>query len=121
MGQGQPLPQSGMRGGSKNPHDAFVNLDGEIAVRSNKPKAVVLVKWLSKKGVEKIEEEHQIKTEDKDAAIALLNDDLDAERHKVQDVGKQLVDLEHEKHELQNEVECLVNMAGTVRAIFTRH
>ena len=56
MGQGQPLPQSGMRGGSKNPHDAFVNLDGEIAVRSNKPKAVVLVKWLSKKGVEKIEE-----------------------------------------------------------------
>ena len=51
MGQGQPLPRSGMRGGGINPHDAFVNLDGalEIAVRSNKPKAVALVKWLSKK------------------------------------------------------------------------
>ena len=105
-----------MRGGGINPHDAFVNLDGalEIAVRSNKPKTVALVKWLSKKGVEKIQgehqraiTEHQIQTEGKDAAIALLNDDLDAERHKVQDVGKQLVDLEHENRELQNRVERL--------------
>ena len=96
-------------GKRKSPHDAFVNLDDalEIAVRSNKPKAVALVKWLSKKGVEKIQEEHQIQTEEKDAAIALLNEDLDAERHKVQDVGKQLVDLEHENLELQNEVERL--------------
>ena len=102
-----------MRGGGINPHDAFVNLDGalEIAFRSNKPKTVALVKWLSKKGVEKIQgehqraiTEHQIQTEEKDAAIALLNDDLDAERHKVQDVGKQLVDLEHER---QNRVERL--------------
>ena len=102
-------------GKRKNPHDAFVNLDSalKIAVRSRKPKAVALVKWLSKKGVEKIQDEHQraitehqIQTEEKDAAIALLND-LDAERHKVQDVGKQLVDLEHENHELQNEVERL--------------
>ena len=37
----------------------------------------------------------------------MLNDDLDAEWHKVQDVGKQLVDLEHENCELQNEVERL--------------
>ena len=98
-----------MRGGGINPHDAFVNLDGalEIAVRCNKPKAVALVKWLSKKGVEKIQEEHQIQTEEKDAAIALLNDHLDAERHKGQDVGKTLVDLQHENHELQNEVERL--------------
>ena len=89
-------------GKSKNPHDAFVNLDSalEIAVRSRKPKAAALVKWLSKKGVEKLQEKHQIQTEEKDAAIALLNDDLD-------DVGKQLVDLEHENHELQNEVERL--------------
>ena len=95
MGQSQPLTLSGMRGGGINPHDAFVNLDGalEIGVRSNKPKAVALVKWLSKKGVEKIQDEHQraitehqMKTKEKDAAIALLNDDLDAERHKVQDV-----------------------------------
>ena len=57
MRQGQPLPL----GKRKNPHDAFVNLDSalEIAVRSNKPKAVELVKWLAKKGVEKLQEEHQ--------------------------------------------------------------
>ena len=43
-------------GRAKNPHDIFINLDGsiEIAVRSKKPKAVALVKWLTKKGVEKI-------------------------------------------------------------------
>ena len=91
-----------MRGGGINLHDGFVSLDGalEIAVKSNKPKAVALVKWLSKKGVEKIQEEHQIQIEGKDAAIALLNDDLE-------DVGKQLVNLEHENRELQNEVERL--------------
>ena len=96
-------------GKRKNPHNAFVNLDSalEIAVRSRKPKAVALVKWLVKKSVEKLQEEHQIQTEEKDAAIALLNDDLDAEQHKVQDVGKQLVDLEHENRELQNRVERL--------------
>ena len=98
-----------MRGGSKNPHDAFVNLDSalEIAVRSRKPKAVALVKWLVKKGVEMLQEKHQIQTEEKDAAIALLNDDLKAERHKVQHVGKELVNLEHKNCELQNEVERL--------------
>ena len=98
-----------MRGGGKNPHDAFVNLDGAIyiATNSKKEKAAALISWLVKKGVEKLQEEHQIQTEKKDAAIDLLNDDLDAERHKVQDVGKQLVDLEHENHELQNEVERL--------------
>ena len=46
---------------AKNPHDIFINLDGsiEMAVRSKKPKAVALVKWLTKKVVEKIQEEHQ--------------------------------------------------------------
>ena len=98
-----------MRGGSKNPHDVFVNLDGAIyiATNSKKEKAAALISWLVKKGVEKLQEEHQIQTEEKDAAIALLNDDLDAEWHKVQNMGKQLVDLEHENHELQNEVERL--------------
>ena len=66
-----------------------------------------MVKWLVKKGVKKLQEEHQIQIEGKDAAIALLNDDLDAERHKVQDVSKQLADFDHENHELQNEVERL--------------
>ena len=101
------VPQSGMRGGGKNPHDVFVYLDGAIyiATNSKKEKAAALTSWLVKKGVEKLQEDHQIQIEGKDATIALLNDDLDAERHKVQDTGKQLVDLEHENCELQNEVE----------------
>ena len=72
-------------GKRKNPHDAFVNLDSAIyiATNSKKEKAAALISWLVKKGVEKLQEEHQIQTEEKDAAIALLNDDLDAKRHKV--------------------------------------
>ena len=48
-------------GKAKNLHDIFINLDSaiEIAVHSKKPRAVVLVKWLTKKGVEKIQEKHQ--------------------------------------------------------------
>ena len=40
---------------TKNPHDIFINLDGsiEMAVQSKKPKAVALVKWLSKKNISK--------------------------------------------------------------------
>ena len=64
-------------GRTKKPHDIFINLDGsiEMVVRSKRPKAVALVKWLSKKGMEKIEE-HQQAIEEKNATIALLYDDL---------------------------------------------
>ena len=64
-------------GRTKNPHDIVINLDGsiEMAVRSKKTRAVTLVKWLTKKGMEKIQKEQQA-IEEKDAAIALLNDDL---------------------------------------------
>ena len=74
MGQGQPLPQSGMRGGGINPHDAFVNVDGalEMVVRSKKPKAVELVKWLTKKGVEKLQEDHQKAIEERDTRIQAI-------------------------------------------------
>ena len=82
-------------GKRKNPHDAFVNLDDAIYIATNtkKEKAAALISWLVKKGVEKLQEEHQIQIEQKDAAIALLNDDLE-------DVGKQ-------NRELQNKVERL--------------
>ena len=86
-------------GRTKNPHDIFINLDGsiEMAVQSKRNKAVALAKWLTKKGVEKIQEEHQqtitgcdnqIKAleltneeehqaiQEKDATTTLLNDDL---------------------------------------------
>ena len=49
-------------GKRKNPHDAFVNLDGAIyiATNSKKEKAAALISWLVKKGVKKLQEEHQI-------------------------------------------------------------
>ena len=94
----RPVPRSGMRGGGKNPHDAFVNLDGAICIATNskKEKAAALISWLVKKGVEKLQEEHQIQIEENNAAI---ND--------LKNVDKQLVDLEHKNCELQNEVERL--------------
>ena len=62
---------------------------------------------IGKQLTNKMVEEHQRAirerenvTEEKDAAIALLNDDLD-------DASKQLVDLENKNCELQNKVERL--------------
>ena len=59
-------------------------MDGsiEMAVRSKKPKAVALVKWPAKKAIEKILEEHQQVIEEKNATIALLNDDLKNREHE---------------------------------------
>ena len=47
--------------GSKNPHDIFINLNSsiEMVLQPKKPKTFPLVKWLVKKGVEKIQEDHQ--------------------------------------------------------------
>ena len=86
MGQGQPLPL----GKRKNPHDTFVNLDGalEIAVRSNKPKAVAFVKWLGKKGVEKIVEEHQTAITEKDNRIQAIEYKNLNLQNKIQDLMK---------------------------------
>ena len=69
-------------GRTKNCHDIFVNLDGsiEIAVRSKKPKAVTLVKWLSKKSVEKIQEEYQQAITDRENQIKALQ--LTNEKHQ---------------------------------------
>ena len=48
-------------GREKNPHDIFINMNSAIqmAVRSKKPRAAALGKWLTKNGVEKIQAEHQ--------------------------------------------------------------
>ena len=99
-------------GRTKNPHDIFINLDGsrETVVRSKNPEA--LVKWVSKKGVKEIQEEHQKAIidhdnqiqahqqinfrlnednqqaiEEKDATIALLNDNL--QNHEYENVALQ--------------------------------
>ena len=65
---------------SRNSNDIFVDFDGalEIVVRSRKPK-VELVKWLTRKGVEKVVQEKQRElmqaVEEKDMQLALLSDD----------------------------------------------
>ena len=62
----------------QNDHDTFVDLEAalEIVVRSRKPKAVELTKWLTRKGVEKVMKEKQREIDEKDMHIALLDDDL---------------------------------------------
>ena len=91
--------RSGIRGGGENPHDAFVVLDAalEIVGRSRKPKAVELAKWLTRKGVEKVAEEHQKAIDEKDMQIALLDDNLAGS----QDLVRQ---LEYTNTEFQGEI-----------------
>ena len=43
-----------------------------MAVRSKKPKTVALVKWLAKKGVKKIQEEHWLAITDRENQIQAL-------------------------------------------------
>ena len=55
-----------------------------MAVRSKKPKAAAFVKWLTKKGIEKMQEEHQQVIEEKDAALELLANDLQGRDNQIQ-------------------------------------
>ena len=81
LSHGVGLPHPSQR---RNDHDAFVDLEGalEIVVRSRKPKAVELTKWLTRKGMEiaqehkKAIEEKQREIDERDMQIALLDDDL---------------------------------------------
>ena len=76
-------------GKSKNSHDVFVDLEAALAivVRSRKPKAVELVRWLTRKGVQKITEKHQKVIDEKDMQIALLDDDLAGSQEHARQLG----------------------------------
>lgn len=80
LGPGQTSTHFGMLGGRENPHDIFINLDGaiKIAIQSKKSKAVGLVKWLTKKGIEKIQEHHHVieKRDERDTALDLISNDI---------------------------------------------
>ena len=80
LGPGQTSTHFGMLGGRENPHDIFINLDGaiKIAIHSKKSKAVGLVKWLTKKGIEKIQEHHHVieKRDERDTALDLISNDI---------------------------------------------
>ena len=98
-----------MYGGGVNPHDVFLSLDAalEVAVKSKKPEAVELVKWLAEKGVEKVVEDKQKALqaiEDKDNALTLLNDDLNESQQNI-------VILEQDNLELQRRNEILRHRA----------
>ena len=107
-------PRSGMLGGGKNPHDAFVDLEGalEIVVRSRKPKAVELTKWLAHKGVKKVvedrlaaqQEQHQKAIDEIDTQLALLNDDLTESQKLVKQFDKWATKLQYNNIGLQGEI-----------------
>ena len=80
-------------GRAKNLHDICINLDSaiEIAVRSKKPKAVTLVKWLTKKGVEKIQEEHK-------QAITDRDNQTQTHQHKISKLNEEINDLIKNRH-----------------------
>ena len=84
----------------KNPHDIFINLDSaiEIAVRSKKPRAVALVKWLTKKGVEKIQEEHQQAITERDNQIHALEFRNEEHQQKILKLNKEIDDLIKNRH-----------------------
>ena len=60
-------------------------------------KAVALVKWLARKGVEKIQGEHQHTIEEKDAALALINDDLQDRDNHIQGIQYDNVALQAQR------------------------
>ena len=85
---------------TKNPHDIFINLDSsiEMALRSKKPKAVVLVKWITKKGIEKIQEEHQQAITGRENQIQALEATNEAYQQKILRLNDEIDDLIKNRH-----------------------
>ena len=66
-------------------------------MRSKKPRAVALVKWLTRKGIEKIQEDKQLLGETiewQDSAMALLNDDLVERDMEIQQLHDENIALQ---------------------------
>ena len=70
----------------------------EIAIRSKKPKAVALVKWLTKKGVEKIQEEHQQAITGRDNQIQALEFRNEEHQQKILRLNEEIDDLIANRH-----------------------
>ena len=87
-------------GRTKIPHDIIINLDGsiEMAVRSNRPKAVALVKWLTKKGIEKSQEEHQQAITGLDKQIQSLELKNEDHQQKILSLNKEIGYLIANRH-----------------------
>ena len=87
-------------GRAKNPHDILINLDSaiEIAVRSKKPRTVALVKWLTKKGVGKIKEEHQQAITGRDNQIQALEFRNEEHQQEILRLNEEIDDLIANRH-----------------------
>ena len=87
-------------GRTKNSDYIFINLDSaiQIAVRSNKPMAVALVKWLTKKGIEKIQEEHQQAITGRENQIQALEATYEAYQQKILRLNEEIDDLIKNRH-----------------------
>ena len=95
-----PTPIRYARRWCKNLHDAFVNVDGalEMVVRSRKPKAVALVKWLTKKGVEKLQEDHQKAIEERDTRIQAIEYENVGLQGEIRNARRTITDLIANRH-----------------------
>ena len=96
VGRGLTVPL----GRAKNYHDVFINLDGsiEMAERSKKPKAVVLVKWLAKKGEEKMQEEHRLVITDRGTQIQALEFTNEEHQQEILRLNEEIDDLIANRH-----------------------
>ena len=65
----------------------------EIAVRSKKPKVVALVKWLTKKGIEKIQEDYQDAITGRDNQLQALEFTNEAQQREILRLNEEIDDL----------------------------
>ena len=70
----------------------------EIVVHSKKPRAVALVKWLTKKGVEKIKEEHQQAITGRDNQIQALEFRNEEHQQEILRLNEDIDDLIGNRH-----------------------
>ena len=92
-----------------------------MAVRSKTPKAVALVKWLAKKGVEKIQGEHQHVLEEKDAALAFINDDLQERDNQIQPFQCENVTLQAQHIVYQTQLQSCEDTITNLRSCYVDH
>ena len=87
-------------GRTKNCYDIFINVDSaiELAVCSKKPKAVTLVKWLTKKSIEKIQKKHQQAITGRDNQIQTLESTNEKHQQKNLRLNKEINDLIANRH-----------------------
>ena len=69
-----------------------------MAVRSKKPKAIALVKWLTKNSVEKIQEEHQQAITDRDNQIQAPENTNEKHQQKILRLNEEIDDLIANRH-----------------------